>query len=61
MSTRQYRSNFVLMRYGLATQTKIDDVAWKVGFSDGANLRRAIRRWTGKTIAGIRTSKAEPA
>lgn len=25
----------------------VDDVAWKVGFSDSANLRRAIRRWTG--------------
>ncbi|MDK2766215.1 MAG: helix-turn-helix domain-containing protein [Sphingomonas sp.] len=34
----------------------VDDVAWKVGFSDSANLRRAVRRWTGKTISALRAS-----
>lgn len=49
------------IEYLQTTRMSVDDVAWKVGFSDGANLRRAIRRWTGKTVAGVRASKAEPA
>ncbi|MBY8829904.1 AraC family transcriptional regulator [Hephaestia mangrovi] len=42
------------LEYLQATRMSVDDVAWRVGFSDGANLRRAIRRWTGKTISEIR-------
>ncbi|UNK80949.1 AraC family transcriptional regulator [Sphingopyxis granuli] len=42
------------IEYLQTTRMSVDDVAWKVGFSDSANLRRAIRRWTGKTIGEIR-------
>ena len=45
------------IEYLQTTRMSVDDVAWKVGFSDSANLRRAIRRWTGKTINEVRTSK----
>lgn len=45
------------IEYLQTTQMSVDDVAWKVGFSDSANLRRAIRRWTGGTIGEIRTRK----
>ena len=45
------------IEYLQTTRMSVDDVAWKVGFSDGANLRRAIRRWTGKTITDIRRTK----
>lgn len=45
------------IEYLQTTRMSVDDVAWKVGFSDGANLRRAIRRWTGKTITEIRTNQ----
>ncbi|RYD63398.1 MAG: AraC family transcriptional regulator [Sphingomonadales bacterium] len=45
------------IEYLQTTRMSVDDVAWKVGFSDSANLRRAIRRWTGKTINQIRASK----
>jgi AraC-like DNA-binding protein len=42
------------IEYLQTTRMSVDDVAWKVGFSDSANLRRAIRRWTGQTIGEIR-------
>lgn len=42
------------IEYLQTTRMSVEDVAWKVGFSDSANLRRAIRRWTGKTISEIR-------
>tara|TARA_B110001454_G_scaffold219031_1_gene249414 strand:+ start:1372 stop:2451 length:1080 start_codon:yes stop_codon:yes gene_type:complete len=45
------------LEYLQTTRISVDDVAWKVGFSDGANLRRAIRRWTGQTISEIRAGK----
>ncbi len=44
------------IEYLQMTRMSVDDVAWKVGFSDSANLRRAIRRWTGKTIGELRES-----
>ena len=43
------------IEYLQTTRMSVDDVAWKVGFSDSANLRRAIRRWTGGTIGDIRS------
>ncbi|MEG3181296.1 AraC family transcriptional regulator [Sphingomonas sp. LT1P40] len=43
------------IEYLQTTRMSVDDVAWKVGFSDSANLRRAIRRWTGQTIGEIRS------
>lgn len=42
------------IEYLQTTQMSVDDVAWKVGFSDSANLRRAVRRWSGKTVSEIR-------
>lgn len=42
------------IEYLQTTRMSVEDVAWKVGFSDSANLRRAIRRWTGQTIGEIR-------
>lgn len=45
------------IEYLQTTRMSVEDVAWKVGFSDGANLRRAIRRWTGKTINELRAGK----
>ncbi|AJA08555.1 AraC family transcriptional regulator [Sphingopyxis fribergensis] len=42
------------IEYLQTTRMSVDDVAWKVGFSDSANLRRAIRRWTGQTISELR-------
>jgi AraC-like DNA-binding protein len=42
------------IEYLQTTRMSVDDVAWKVGFSDSANLRRAIRRWTGGTINELR-------
>jgi AraC-like DNA-binding protein len=45
------------IEYLQTTRMSVDDVAWRVGFSDGANLRRALRRWTGKTVTAIRESK----
>lgn len=45
------------IEYLQTTRMSVDDVAWKVGFSDSANLRRAVRRWTGKTIGEVRSAK----
>lgn len=42
------------LEYLQTTQMSAEDIAWKVGFSDSSNLRRAIKRWTGKTIGEIR-------
>lgn len=42
------------VEYLRTTQMSADDIAWKVGFSDSTNLRRAVRRWTGKTLREIR-------
>lgn len=45
------------IEYLQMTRMSVDDVAWKVGFSDSSNLRRAIRRWTGMTISQLRASR----
>lgn len=42
------------MEYLRTTRMSAEDIAWKVGFSDAANLRRAVRRWTGKKLNEIR-------
>lgn len=42
------------LEYVQTTRISADDIAWKVGFSDSANLRRAVRRWTGRTFAEVR-------
>lgn len=49
------------MEYLQTTQMSVDDVAWKVGFSDSANLRRAVRRWTNGTVGQIRAGKVQDA
>lgn len=45
------------IEYLQTTRMSVDDVAWKVGFSDSANLRRAIRRWAGQTVNQVRAGK----
>tara|TARA_R110000751_G_scaffold2018_8_gene8941 strand:- start:291218 stop:292294 length:1077 start_codon:yes stop_codon:yes gene_type:complete len=45
------------IEYLQTTRMSVDDVAWKVGFSDAANLRRAVKRWTRKTVNQIRREK----
>jgi len=45
------------IEYLQTTQMSVDDVAWKVGFSDSANLRRAVRRWSGMTVSEIRQAR----
>jgi AraC-like DNA-binding protein len=45
------------IEYLQMTRMSVDDVAWKVGFSDSSNLRRAIRRWTGRTISELRANR----
>jgi len=42
------------LEYLRTTRMSPDDIAWNVGFSDTANLRRAVRRWTGQTIGALR-------
>ena len=42
------------LEYLRTTRMSADDIAWKVGFSDTSNLRRAVRRWTGQTISEVR-------
>jgi len=42
------------LEYLTTTRISADDIAWKVGFSDSSNLRRAVKRWTGKTFAEVR-------
>jgi len=42
------------LEYLQTTRLSADDIALKVGFSDSANLRRAIKRWTGQTMRDIR-------
>lgn len=42
------------LEYLQTTRISADDIAWKVGFSDSSNLRRAVKRWTGRTFAEVR-------
>tara|TARA_R100000935_G_scaffold58864_1_gene98774 strand:+ start:8330 stop:9424 length:1095 start_codon:yes stop_codon:yes gene_type:complete len=42
------------LEYLTTTRMSVDDIAWKIGFSDSSNLRRAVRRWTGQTINEVR-------
>ena len=42
------------LEYLTTTRISADDIAWQVGFSDSSNLRRAVKRWTGKTFAEVR-------
>jgi AraC-like DNA-binding protein len=42
------------LEYLHTTRLSADDIALKVGFSDSSNLRRAIKRWTGRTLGDLR-------
>lgn len=42
------------LEYLQTTRMSADDIAWKVGFGDSSNLRRAVKRWTGSTFAEVR-------
>lgn len=48
------------LSYLRTTRMTADDIASKVGFSDTANFRRAVRRWTGRTLAQVRREAASP-
>jgi AraC-like DNA-binding protein len=45
------------LEYLDTTRLSADDIALKVGFSDSSNLRRAVKRWTGRTMGEIRNSR----
>lgn len=47
------------IRYLQTTWVTADDIAAKVGFSDTANFRRAVKRWTGRTVGEIRRQAAD--
>lgn len=47
------RKNLAL-EYLTTTRMSVEDIAWKIGFSDSSNLRRAVKRWTGQTINEVR-------
>ncbi|MEC8025503.1 MAG: AraC family transcriptional regulator [Myxococcota bacterium] len=40
--------------YLLSRQTNIDEIAYRLGYSDSANFRRAFRRWSGVTPSAFR-------
>ncbi|MFJ4115125.1 AraC family transcriptional regulator [Pseudomonas psychrophila] len=42
------------IEYLQTTKMSTEDIAAKLGFSDGTNFRRAFKRWTGKTPRKIR-------
>ncbi|MBS0334996.1 MAG: helix-turn-helix transcriptional regulator, partial [Proteobacteria bacterium] len=46
------------LRYLTETRMTADDIAAKVGFTDTANLRRAVKRWTGRTLGEFRDQMA---
>lgn len=47
--------------YLLTTRMTADDIAAKVGFTETANFRRAVKRWTGRTFAEVRRNAAQMA
>lgn len=42
------------LEYLKATKMSVDDIASVLGFSDSAALRKALKRWTGKTLGELR-------
>jgi AraC-like DNA-binding protein len=44
-----------------ATDMSINEIAERLGFSEGRALRRAFKRWTGSTAAKYRQEKGVPA
>ena len=47
------------LRYLTETRMTADDIAAKVGFTDTANLRRAVKRWTGRALGEFRNQMAD--
>lgn len=45
------------LEYLQTTRLSTEDIAVKIGFSDGSNFRRAFKRWTGKTTRQMRYSR----
>lgn len=45
----------IAIKYLRTTKLANEDIALALGFSDGANFRRAFRRWTNKSPSKIRT------
>jgi AraC-like DNA-binding protein len=45
----------IAIKYLRTTKLANEDIALALGFSDGANFRRAFRRWTNKSPSEIRT------
>ncbi|MFA6232511.1 MAG: AraC family transcriptional regulator [Rhodanobacter sp.] len=41
------------LEYLKATKMSVDDIATVLGFNDSAALRRALKRWTGKTLGEL--------
>lgn len=48
------------LSYLQTTRMTADDIAAKVGFSETANFRRAVKRWTGRTFGEVRQEAAPP-
>jgi AraC-like DNA-binding protein len=44
------------VKYLRDTAMTLEDIAESLGYSDAANLRRAFRRWTGRTPQDYRTT-----
>jgi AraC-like DNA-binding protein len=44
----------IALRYPRKTTLVNEDIALALGFSDGANFRRAFRRWTNQSPSEIR-------
>jgi len=49
------------LRYLQTTRMTADDIAAKVGFTDTANLRRAVKRWTGQPLGEFRQQAVKAA
>ncbi|WP_293456397.1 AraC family transcriptional regulator [Phenylobacterium sp.] len=47
------------LRYLQTSGMTADDIAAEVGFSDTANFRRAVKRWTGRTFRQVRREAAD--
>ena len=47
------------LEYLKTTKLSTDDVAMLVGFTDTANFRRALKRWTGKGTGELRGNRAD--
>lgn len=46
-------SKRLTLQFAGTTRMSADDIAHAVGFTDTANLRRAVKRWTGRTLGEL--------